>query len=144
MVVIARVAILRVMTTWPLVFKRSAATRPASVNAAVGYQTLYNNTEGIANTAMGDMALFSNTIGGYNTAYGNNTLSNSTTGSGNTTLGDAAGANLTTGNNNIDIGAGAYGVAGESNTIRIGVQGIQIATYVAGIRGVPSVACRSA
>jgi uncharacterized coiled-coil protein SlyX len=55
------------------------------------------------------------------------------TGSFNTALGFNAGANLTTGSNNIDIGA--LGVAGESNTIRIGA-GRQTATFIAGIRGV--------
>ena len=44
-------------------------------------------------------------------------LSN-TTGNNNIALGDNAGINLTTGSNNIDIGNN--GVAGESNTIRIG------------------------
>ena len=42
-----------------------------------------------------------------------------------------AGTNLTTGSNNIDIGN--PGVAGESDRIRIGVQGTQVATYIAGI-----------
>lgn len=41
--------------------------------------------------------------------------------------------NLTTDSNNIDIGA--PGVAGESNTIRIGVQDLQSDTYIAGISG---------
>jgi hypothetical protein len=45
-----------------------------------------------------------------------------------------AGQNLTTGSNNIDIGN--FGVAGEANTIRIGTQGTQTATYVAGILAV--------
>jgi Chaperone of endosialidase len=48
-------------------------------------------------------------------------------------LGTIAGINLTSGNNNIDIGN--TGVAGESNTIRIGTQGTQTATYSAGIYG---------
>ena len=48
-------------------------------------------------------------------------------------MGDCAGVNLTTGSNDIDIGN--VGAAGESNTIRIGTQGIQTATYVAGIYG---------
>ena len=38
---------------------------------------------------------------------------------------------MTTGANNIDIGN--LGVAAESNTIRIGTQGTQTATYIAGI-----------
>jgi predicted ribosome quality control (RQC) complex YloA/Tae2 family protein len=52
-----------------------------------------------------------------------------------TALGEGAGENLTTGDNNIDIGNS--GVSGESNTIRIGTQGTQTATYIAGISGVP-------
>ena len=53
-----------------------------------------------------------------NTANGYQALVNNTTGSNNIALGFHAGVNLTTGNNNIDIGNA--GVAGESNTIRIG------------------------
>jgi Chaperone of endosialidase len=59
-------------------------------------------------------ALFNNT-GSFNVAFGFN-----------------AGANLTTGSNNIDIGA--LGVAGESNTMRIGTVK-QTATFIVGIRG---------
>ena len=58
-----------------------------------------------------------------------------TSGSKNIAIGLAAGANLTTGNNNIDVGNN--GVGGESNTIRIGTQGTQTATFIAGIRGTP-------
>ncbi len=43
------------------------------------------------------------------------------------------GTNLTTGNNNVDIGNA--GIAGESNTIRIGKQGTQTAAHFAGIFG---------
>jgi len=48
-------------------------------------------------------------------------------------LGFNAGANLTTGSNNIDIGS--VGVAGESNTMRIGTLK-QTRTFISGIRGV--------
>jgi hypothetical protein len=47
----------------------------------------------------------------------------------------AAGSNLTTGSNNIDIGFNVDGLAGESNTIRIGKSGTQTKTVIAGIRG---------
>jgi len=48
-------------------------------------------------------------------------------------LGHLAGQNLTTGSNNIDIGN--VGVATEANTIRIGAEGTQASTFVAGISG---------
>jgi uncharacterized coiled-coil protein SlyX len=48
-------------------------------------------------------------------------------------LGSFAGSNLTTGNSNIDIGN--PGVAAEANTIRIGTQGTQTKTFIAGITG---------
>jgi hypothetical protein len=66
-------------------------------------------------------------------ADGHQALYSNTTGSGNIALGDLAGINLTTGDNNIDIGNS--GVAGESNTIRIGTQGTQNRTFIAGISG---------
>src|ERR1035441_6949651 len=85
-------------------------------NTTIGYNSLTQNTTGYGNVADGVHALISNTSGSYNIAVG--TLS---------------GDNLTTGSNNIDIGN--EGVAGEGNTIRVGVQGTQTNTYVAGIWG---------
>ena len=125
-------------------------------NTAIGFQTLFNNTGGCGNTAIGAHALFSNTFdfntfegGNYDTAtgafalYSNTTGNNNTaegfqalensTGSNNIALGANAGISLTTGSNNIDIGA--FGVAGESNTIRIGVIGLQKNAYMQGITG---------
>jgi len=67
-------------------------------------------------------------------ASGYQALVSNTTGSSNTALGVHAGFNLTTGDNNIDIGN--RGVAGEANTIRIGTQGTQTKTFIAGISGV--------
>jgi uncharacterized coiled-coil protein SlyX len=121
-----------------------------SSNVATGAFALYSNTTGVANTATGSSALQSNTIGNESTATGqfalaanttgnrNNAigvlaLGNNTTGFKNLAWGYQAGINLTTGNENIDI-ANA-GVAGESNTIRIGTAGTQTAAFIAGIRG---------
>ena len=78
-------------------------------------------------------ALENNTTGGLDTAIGQGALVNNTTGSSNIAVGAAAGTNLTTGSNNIDIGA--LGVAAEANAIRIGKQGTQKNTFVAGIFG---------
>jgi uncharacterized coiled-coil protein SlyX len=49
-------------------------------------------------------------------------------------IGSNAGNDLTTGNSNIDIGDNVFGVAGESNTLRIGQSVFR--TFIAGIRGV--------
>jgi uncharacterized coiled-coil protein SlyX len=117
-------------------------------NTANGNSALQNNTMGNGNTANGVNALKQNTTGSKNTANGVNALVSNKTGSGNTAEGDGAllsnagsfnvavgfnaGSNLTTGSNNIDIGHA--GVAGESNTMRIGTVK-QTATFITGIRG---------
>src|SRR5262249_34906300 len=93
------------------------------------------NTSGSDNSADGFDALRGNTEGGGNTAVGFTALVNIQTGSDNTALGRNAGAQLTTSDsNNIDIGANVDGVAGESNTIRIGNPDIPT-TIVRGISG---------
>src|SRR5439155_917122 len=117
-------------------------------NTANGFEALVSNTTGIFNIAIGTGGLFSNTTGNQNTATGNQALVLNKTGNGNTAdgfqalanntgsfniaVGYTAGANLTSGTNNIDIGA--LGVAGESNTMRIGTVK-QTATFITGIRG---------
>jgi hypothetical protein len=104
----------------------------AAYNAAFGSQALNHNSTGSNNTAIGANALVANTTGENNVAMGGDALLNNTNGSNNTALGFGAGTNLTTGNNNIEIGNN--GVAGESNTIRIGNS--QTRAYIAGVRGV--------
>jgi hypothetical protein len=52
-------------------------------------------------------------------------------------LGNGAGTNLTTGTDNIDIGYIVGGVAGESNTIRIGNSDTNN-TFISGISGTNS------
>ena len=79
-------------------------------------KVLYLNTTGVENTANGALALVANTTGNNNIAFGVD-----------------AGINLTTGDNNIDIGN--RGVAAEANTVRIGTQGTQTKTFMAGIYG---------
>jgi hypothetical protein len=103
------------------------------INVATGQQALYHNTTGDGNVAVGASALFNNTSGTDNVANGFSALLNNT-GSGNVALGSLAGAALTTGNSNIDIGNNVVGVAGESNTLRIG-QSV-FTTFIAGISGV--------
>src|SRR5438876_5812553 len=104
-----------------------------SANTADGLDALFSNITGSFNTADGHTALRQNTTGEGNTATGFRALVRNTTGNDNIALGNNAGGNLTTGSNNIDIFD--RGVAGEANTIRIGKQGTQRTTFIAGISG---------
>jgi hypothetical protein len=99
-------------------------------NTATGVAALANNGKGRYNVAAGWNALYFNT-GNDNTAIGSFALQDNGAGANNIAIGVEAGFNLTTGSNNIEIGN--TGNAAEANTIRIGVQGTQTATYVAGI-----------
>src|SRR5262249_33510088 len=103
-----------------------------SANTATGFAALQSNTSGFSNTADGWEALESNTTGHDNTANGYFALF-SNTGSNNIALGSYAGQNLTTGSYNIHIGNSGF--AGESRRIRIGRQGTQFSTFIAGISG---------
>jgi trimeric autotransporter adhesin len=122
-----------------------------SDNTATGVFALRGNTTGNFNTATGQNALLENTIGGYNAAIGYNALDANTTGnlntaigvgalggntigSNNIALGFGAGARLATGNHNIYIGDAGSG-GGESGKIRIGTDGMQNSTFIAGISG---------
>jgi trimeric autotransporter adhesin len=105
-----------------------------SFNTATGARALLSNTEGHENTATGYQALGSNTIGFLNTAHGEGALSSVTTGGGNIGLGAHAGDHVTRGSFNIDIGN--EGLTNDAGTIRLGTQGYQERTFVAGISGV--------
>jgi hypothetical protein len=102
-------------------------------NAAFGVGSVGSNTTGIDNSALGYGSLASNTTGNYNTALGSEALESNRTGWGNVAVGFQAGSWILTGSNNIEI-ANA-GSAGDNAKIRIGVQGVQNATYIAGISG---------
>src|SRR5205823_319102 len=114
-------------------FSALTANTSGGSNTATGILALFGNDSGNQNVADGNLALLSNTNGNGNTAVGGQAMSSNTTGVRNIALGFFAGGNLTTGSYNIDIGN--FGVADESNVIRIGYQGQQTATYVAGISG---------
>jgi len=102
-------------------------------NTAVGFRALESNTTGSRNTATGIYALEENTIGTHNTANGYNALYYST-GSNNIGVGANAGVYLTTGSYNIDVGNA--GIPSDAGKIRIGTQGVQTGTCIAGIYGV--------
>jgi hypothetical protein len=98
-------------------------------NTAAGYAALNQNTTGSDNTAIGSHALFRNT-GAGNLAIGSGTLDSNTSGSFNVAIN--GGRNLTDGIFNVDIAND--GVAGESNTTRIGI--LQNRCFISGIFGV--------
>ncbi|MBA2678196.1 MAG: tail fiber domain-containing protein [Ktedonobacteraceae bacterium] len=98
---------------------------------ANGVGALSTNTTGSFNTALGMSALGNNTIGYNNTAIGVDAMVNSSTGKFNVAIGNMAGSGLTTGSYNVDIGS--PGMAGESNTIRIGTTGTHRTMVMAGI-----------
>jgi uncharacterized coiled-coil protein SlyX len=110
------------------------ANTTGNSNTATGYSALASSRTGNSNTAHGARALGLNETGANNTAVGVLALHANSTGNTNIALGQRAGSNLTTGHNNIDIGN--VGVTGEANTIRIGTQGTQTKTFIAGISGV--------
>ena len=102
-------------------------------NSAFGWHTLAMNQHGQMNTAVGFNALASNTVG-FNTAVGWNALVDNTTGDSNTAIGALAGSELTTGHDNLDLDN--PGVAGDSNTVRIGNSFVHNRTFIGAVRGV--------
>ena len=101
-------------------------------NTASGWNALRSNITGAGNTASGVEALYSNTAGSFNTAIGRLALHDST-GARNIALGYEAGSNSTTGSDSIFIGN--PGLAADVETIKIGLEGGQESTFIAGIRG---------
>lgn len=122
----------------------------AHQNVAVGTNALSGTKTGGFNTAVGAGALEVNTVGlGENTGVGAYSLNQTTLGSLNTAVGYQALYNNRTGSNNIAIGPFAGGLCklsdnimigndgdkSDAGTIRIGIQGTQTRTFVAGISG---------
>jgi hypothetical protein len=116
-----------------------AANNPGDSNTAVGDSALDANTVGTDNSAVGASALTNETNANFDTALGHLALEDVTTGDANDAVGDAALANVTSGHHNTAIGdsagasltiadssnidVGAFGVTGDNNTTRIGVDG---------------------
>lgn len=126
------------------------SNKNGSFNSAFGTASLGQNIRGGSNTAVGHSALYETKNGNNNTALGMNAMYYGETGSNNVAVGKDA-AYYITGNNNIAIGYQAGydwrtgnnniaiaspGSANDMRTIRIGVQGRQQTTIIAGIRGV--------
>jgi polyhydroxyalkanoate synthesis regulator phasin len=106
-------------------------------NTTGGYDTAFGsyalnlNTTGTGNTAFGYAALRSTTTGNNNIGFGYQSLYLDSTGSNNIAMGYEAAYNVRTGSNDIEIGN--LGSNDDNNTIRIGTQGTQTGTYIAGI-----------
>ena len=103
-------------------------------NTANGFSALQNTTTGSNNTAEGQNALMSNVAGSNNTAVGQSALSKNAAGTSNIAVGTSAGSSLTSGSNNIYLAA--LGASAESNVMRLGKNGVQKNTYIAGVSGV--------
>jgi hypothetical protein len=101
-------------------------------NVGVGFAALFTAT-GSTNTAVGYLSGYNVTFGGDNVLLGYQAGYALTVGADNVAVGAFAGSSVTTGSNNIHIGNA--GAVADTNTIKIGVQGTQVNTFVAGIRG---------
>ena len=102
-----------------------------SDNTAVGAFALQANNTGTQNVAIGSMASASGVSGSSNVAIGYKALQKSF-GSNNIAVGNLAGSALNSAELN-DVYIGNEGVAGESNTIRLGSSANQTNCFVAGI-----------
>jgi hypothetical protein len=125
------------IATRPLGDSALSGANSGSDNTATGVLALEQNSTGNDNTATGSGALQGNTIGNGKKQHGRRFRSpaNGTTGSNNVAVGFDAGLNLKAGNNNIILDANVPGTASDANTIRIGKQGTQQKTFIAGISG---------
>jgi hypothetical protein len=108
-----------------------------SGNSALGLAALRWNASGASNTALGVQALMFNTHGQNNTAVGGDALSSNSIGSHNVAVGYNAGRNASASSNN-SIFIANTGLNGDTGVIKIGTQGTQTQTYIAGIHGATS------
>ncbi len=102
-----------------------------SANIGIGYEALFLNKSGSFNVGVGLSALYNNFTGNNNVAVGVQALCQLNGGKNNIALGTLAGESLISGDHNIIIGHDGVGV--ESGAIRIGMEGTQTKTYIAGI-----------
>lgn len=110
----------------------------AQDNSGYGDGVLNSLTDGAFNTAAGSLSQRFVTTGNLNSSLGATSLLNLVSGSNNLALGEGSGENYT-GAESSNIMIANPGVLGESNTIRIGVDGVglgqQDAAYMAGVYG---------
>jgi len=107
-----------------------ATTSTGTGNTSMGFESLRYNDLGFGNTALGHQALNLST-GSWNVALGYGALNLLSTGDSNIAIGDSAGQALQSGQHNIYIGN--FGLATESNVIRLGSNSYQSKLFVAGV-----------
>jgi hypothetical protein len=107
------------------------ANTTGGYDTAFGAYALIANTAGTGNSAFGYAGLRSVTSGDNNIGFGYETLYLNSTGSNNIAMGYQGGYYVLNGSNNIEIGS--LGANADNNVIRIGAQGTQTNTYIAGI-----------
>ncbi len=107
------------------------ANTTGGYNTGFGAYSLIANTTGSGNTAFGYAGLRSMKTGSNNIGFGYQSLYLNSTGSNNIAMGYQGGYYVLSGSNNIEIGS--LGAFADDNLIRIGTQGTQTKTYIAGI-----------
>ena len=108
----------------------------ATDNTSVGLQSLQHLTTGGQNVSVGSQSLAALTTGADNTCIGYGPFGYITTGSSNIGIGNGAGYLCKTGNESGNIYLGNYGVNGESNAMRLGLDGVTSTAYMSGVNGV--------
>lgn len=117
-----------------------ALNRTGRGNTAVGGNSLIGNVPlssntGDFNTAIGFEALFDNSSGSMNTVIGRSALANNTEGQRNVAVGYRAGTSVSGPGRDDNIFIANNGLSTDTAKIRIGNQGTQDATFIAGISG---------
>ena len=115
-----------VSTNTAIGFNSLYSNTDGSNNVAIGYNSLYSNTDGSSNVAIGYSALYSNTIGINNTSIGFRSLQENTSGFRNTAVGCVSLQYNKSGSANIAIGNGTLrnNISGSDN-IAIGDVSLQ-------------------
>ena len=111
----------------------SSANTTGSYTTALGAYALRSNTTGGSNMGFGAYALPANTTGSDNVGVGVQSLYQNATGSNNIAVGFQSAYNLTNGSNTIEIGS--VGATSDKDLIRLGTQGLQTETFIAGVYG---------
>lgn len=95
------------------------------LNTAVGFESLFSNSNGSANVAIGNTSMRSNVNGDHNVAVGDSAMFFNTDGGNNTAIGANALKKNLTGNNNLAVGIYALENATSSLNTAIGISSMR-------------------